>query len=923
MPASRIVICPRRGGKSPANGHDHNGTGTGNGTIGRRIVQVRRKLDLPAYLVATDSEWDRTQSGDAWLSTTFASLTATVVCMRADLPDATRARLEAEARRLGVRLLFVHRTDDTNLLHHALPHLGEGVWRSRHLDLAIFFSPKDYEYALGWKVWKEALHKGAIHQRHALIGRAGGCRLRDLNGWAAKMNLLDFAGALGIAMPTKTTMDRYKKKMRRGLEKHPEDFLRYAAADARILLDLFAHFVSFVRQIQVEILGMQENLWQADTIPMTQGRLVASTFERWLLDRNAGAHADALRVCIRKLGFLDPHALTYQQARQVRDELLARVRRVEDLDVLAQDRGGRGLLRKFLHARYSFTALNSCGVRWWLSRATTETAGLNALVHGGRCNNERPDEYQCGPGLDIDIVGCYGANLRTLIFPVGLPSRWSYEAGERRPQLGEWLAATEAQRVDGLWTCTLSGRLPFEQDLLISKIPKGKGRRHADPDGPDLATDSPLLRREPLNAILTADFLTALKAIATHSEWSALLRLEVVTACAYLKKDRKDNVADWCATILAAPHESFRARLDTGSAQDHRPRDWYGVPLEDFVGRLADQRQHLKGQQKATADPDEKRRLDGLQTVLKLMINTLYGDFTSRHFAVGNTVLGNNITGRARLGSWMLGKPLGLRETITDGGIYTPSAVPHWRGRRPGLATLSKMWAWTDPQHGRTLAPLPGLGHWHPGIPVPADADALALAHVQKFWDPYGLKFPFELAHKLDNTFRRAAYWGKADYALLKVDGEIDHKIRGKNRKKDKDDRKKKDLTPQHDLLDNIILDTDKFPTNLRYKQRGGLLKVGMYLRAQASNTGFADIKHLRPGDDLPRKKYVARFNNLHMPIADLADFQSRQRKKERDGHEVEFFERYRARGIAFVHAKMRANKLRMVVRKAPRHGRG
>jgi hypothetical protein len=704
------------------------------------------------------------------------------------------------------------------------------VLQSNTLDLALFFSPKDVEFALGWLGWREALHKGAVRQRNALTGRVGMVRLRDLKGWAGKAKLIDFAAALGVATPAKTVMDKYKKRMRRGLEKRPEEFLRYAVEDARILLDLFARFVAFVQQIERDALGMSEALlWHAEDIPMTLGRLVASTFERWLFHR-AGDHGDALRFCIRKLGFLNPRAPNYPKAHKVRGELLDRVRSVEDLDASAADKKGRGLLQNFLHARYLFTALDACGVRWWLSRATTETAGLNALVHGGRCNNERPDEYRVGPGLDVDIAGCYGANLRSLTFPVGLPSRWSFEAGERRPTFGEWLAGTETQRLDGLWTCTVSGPLPIEQDLLFSKLLKGKGQRHADPDGPDLTTDFPLLRRELHNAVLASDLLAALRAVATKHEWSALMRLEVVTAAAYLAKDRKDNVDDWCADVLAAPIEPFRARLDTGSAQDQRPRFWYGVPLEDFVGRLADQRQRLKGQQRQTEDPDEKRRLDGLQTVLKLTINTLYGDLTSRHFTIGNTVLANNITGRARLGVWMLAKALGLRQSITDGGIYTPAAVPHWRRRRPGLDTLSRMGEWDAPHRGRTLAPLPGLGHWHPDLPVPDDADAAALAHVRAFWEPYGLGFPFELAHKVENAFRRAAYWGKADYALLRVDGTIDPKIRGKNRKKDRADEEEK-LSPQHRLLNNILAEKDEFPADLTYTRGGFLRSPGWTLR--------------------------------------------------------------------------------------------
>jgi hypothetical protein len=474
--------------------------------------------------------------------------------------------------------------------------------------------------------------------------------------------------------------------------------------------------------------------------------------------------------------------------------------------------------------------------------------------------------------------------------------------------------------VPGLWTCTISGKLPFEQDLLYSKIVKGNGRRHADgPDGPDIAADFALLRRELHNAILTSDLLAALRAVATDREWAALKQVEVVTAAAYLAKDRRTDAGDWCEAVLASPVGNYPARVDAGVAQDQRPRDWFSVPLEEFSGRLADERQRLKERQKTTADPDEQRRTGGLQTVLKLMINTLYGDFASRHFAIGNTILANNITARARLGVWMLEKALDLRETITDGAFYTPSSVPHWQRRRPGLATLSRMWAWSAPRSGRTLAPLPGLGHWHPDLPVPEDADAVALDHVRKFWEPYGLKFPFELAHKLENAFRRAAYWGKADYALLKLDGTIEFKIRGKNRQL-RPGEKEEDLSPQHRLLANILAGKDGFPSNLTFT-RGGLLKVGMYLRAQSSSSGFANLKGLRPGDDIPETTHTARFNNLHTPLTDLDDFRRRQRRKkvrrQKDRQKVPkkvlWFERYAPRGIAAVHAHMLANRLRRV----------
>jgi hypothetical protein len=717
--------------------------------------------------------------------------------------------------------------------------------------------------------------------------------------------LKTFAAALGLPMPGKTIMDPYKAEMRRGLEERPEDFLRYAVGDAQVLLDVYRRFVAFVRRTQSEVLGMAAGeLWDAGDIPMTCGRLVATTFERWLHGR-AGGHADALRFCARKLGYLDPDADDYQLNREVRHAVLGRCRTPEALAAAAADPEGQEYLRLFSRAKYLFTVLDGCGVRWWASRSTTETVGYNALVQGGRCHNENPFAYEAGPGLDVDIAGCYGTSLRKLTFPVGLPSVWSYLPNEPRPTLGEWLARNGKGLVPGLWTCTVSGSLPFEQDLLYSKLVKARDlRKPALPDGGDIPADFALLRAEVKNAVLTADVLGALKAVASNTEWAALQKLEVVTAAAYLAQDRKGNVGQWCRAVLASPDEGLRARVNAGTAADRRTRAWYGVVLEDFVGRLADERGRCKARCRSGADPEGQGLWGGRDTVLKLLINTLYGVLASRFFSVGNTVVANNITARARLGVWMVAKALGLRQSITDGGIYTAGAVPYHTGRRPGLDTLSRPWAWPDPRHGRTYAPLEGLC-WEPGAPLPECADEAALAHVHRFWSSYGLGFPFSLAHKRDNAFRKAAYWAKADYALRTESGTV-YAVRGKSRSRRTDTKPH----PTFALLDAILAGSDDFPTDLTYK-RGGILKVGLYLLIQGSEGGYVDLKHLRPGDSLPDREYPAWYNNTHFPLAEEATYlRRRTRKKIHRGLPVEWFERYRAGGIAKVHRHMSEDKL-------------
>src|SRR5262249_20330615 len=151
----------------------------------------------------------------------------------------------------------------------------------------------DVEYAAGWDTVKRALERNCVAQRNNLSGLLRGnlaphdhpfgrcpwaVTIKDISGWSGKEGLARFAAALGEPMGEKGTMDRYKSRMAWGLLEHPEEFLRYAVDDARVLPRLVGRFVRFLRAVQVK-LGMPEaDLWTAETIPMTAGRLVAETF---------------------------------------------------------------------------------------------------------------------------------------------------------------------------------------------------------------------------------------------------------------------------------------------------------------------------------------------------------------------------------------------------------------------------------------------------------------------------------------------------------------------------------------------------------------------------------------------------------------------------------------------------------------------
>jgi hypothetical protein len=858
---------------------------------------------VPHNAVAVDAEWDESSGvrDKYWLTLQLhAPATGrTVVYTRADLPHGVKQALTEEARLRNVFLRFIDRGNDDNLLRSALPLLFPDK-SPKEVDLLTFFSPKDIEYAVGWAEWSEALERGFITQHRALAGRFGRgprIRLRDLSGWTDRgMGLAKLAASLGLDAGGKSLMDGYKQCMSKGLNEHPAEFLRYAVGDVLLLPRIYSSFLSYLNAILRDTLAVDEDgLFRSETIPMTTGRLVYEAFTSWQLSRTDDPAA--WLICLAKLGYLNPTEDNYLEARERRCDILSRVRCRDDVQSLLDDLCDFYSLKCFTRDLYQYHAMSACGISWWSSRAKTESSLYNAIVQGGRCNNEMPNEYHTGPGLDIDLSSCYGTTLRSLTYPVGVPTVLSYKPNERRPTLGQFLKRWGRDLVDGLWQVIVSGRLPFEQDLVYSTIITPSRLAGAAERG-DLAGCFALLRRETVNGIITANVYNTLLRVATNEERGALMQLEVVTAAFYRASDRRDADA-WVDEILAAPDGGAAACLDPGERPDTRPTLWYGVDLEGFIGPLVEERKRLKERAKegdSSAGP--------LDNVVKLLINTLYGDLASRHFEIGNTVVANNITARARVGVWMVAKALGLRQTVTDGGIYTPNRVPFWRYKKPGLAVLSRMWEWTNHRRGRTWKPLGGRD-WVPGE-CPADADVIAKDHISSFWEPYGLELSFELSHKAENAFLKAAYWSKADYALLLPGGQPPvMKCRGKQKP-----RPGETAHPRATLLKNILNDGDDYPSETGY-WKGEILKVGRYLQALWSN-GYPWLKGLRPGDTVPPRHYHARENNLHMPLLTAADWKRRAtRRKYRAKEPVEWFECWGDQGVGAVVRHMAADTLR------------
>ena len=70
--------------------------------------------------------------------------------------------------------------------------------------------------------------------------------------------------------------------------------------------------------------------------------------------------------------------------------------------------------------------------------------------------------------------------------------------------------------------------------------------------------------------------------------------------------------------------------------------------LPTILQGLMDQRDDIKKRMKATADPHEKRYLDGLQAAVKVLMNTFYGVFASSFYRFTDKSIGAAITSFAR-----------------------------------------------------------------------------------------------------------------------------------------------------------------------------------------------------------------------------------------------------------------------------------
>ena len=318
------------------------------------------------------------------------------------------------------------------------------------------------------------------------------------------------------------------------------------------------------------------------------------------------------------------------------------------------------------------------------------TGALNAKVDGGRCRNNRPtNTYAHGVLVDIDIAGCYGEGLRSQEYPLGTPLVIDYPLKSEQNEyltLRAFRGKYGHDLVPGLWQARVSTKpgytLKYKQDFLISWLPpKDITKMTTDSDfaetdewwSIDNTGETRIYNNEIHNAIITHDFLQWLDNVASVQQRKEYMdELMIITAMYYPASNRVDSVQ--ALKDAHANHQGKnttevkdRSNKKTKVKTEQECHAWYSVNLADLIisKLLLERKKHPKK--------------TPFNELYKLCINTVYGDMVSPYFKIGNVVVGNNITARARSMAWYLEKGLNGWQSITDGCVFDLNRVVYPR----------------------------------------------------------------------------------------------------------------------------------------------------------------------------------------------------------------------------------------------------
>ena len=731
------------------------------------------------------------------------------------------------------RVVVIHCDLEKNNVFDLLAELGIGWAKLPYILFTMFFSCTDIWSFIGrTERSKELVRKKVITRKRNTTGTI------PKNGNQPRLKLNDLIGAFNSTLDNALTSQGItvvhkhlptewaKRKLGTGLKDEQyrtyamENYLKFACEEPLnavlyglgdlLISEAWEKKVVMINELLLESLGFNPD-YTYENCPRSSGALVSLTFNKWLAFRYPELVVALNVLCVppeaglalyqgfrQQLTGWDFKNFNPSDGFKFYPSTPTNEKKNSDGVLINMEKPERNFRGKQLEDCIS--GMSGASIREF-GRHTLSSACFNAVVQGGRCYNERSLTLIWYNVFDIDLNSCYGGALRDLLFPVGLPTVWIRTRDTKIMTLGEWLLLYEHDLIAGLWQIVVETpdgkRLSFIQDLINSKlnITMEKIRQslevgedtftYEDFEEPwvreiasaHISGDFVLLLNEIKNGIITHDNLKIIRAVATSAELKGWMGLSVVTA-SYYPKSQQLTTDELVKELCVNPGSIDRSGIST---IDNRSRKWAGIPMSDFVGSFLETRKKTKKLKVTKGD-----EYDLKQEALKLFINTTYGCLAAPYFAMGNTILANNITAKARAGVWMLSKALGTAQSITDGGLYSNDSVRFLdlsksRKDKPGFDTLA------DPvllEKHRNIK----IGKLHDfdgfysksvlykksGLfkelnTMNDDLDKTATNHINGFWANYGLELPFQIEHKHSNTCVKAITYGSSDYLLWKA----------------------------------------------------------------------------------------------------------------------------------------------------------
>ncbi len=421
---------------------------------------------------------------------------------------------------------------------------------------------------------------------------------------------------------------------------------------------------------------------KSDVLTREEKKRMSSTFEQRTPDAYGYAVTDALNTLLVYEQMQEEHATIYKSfkvtddmpefrgtmGRRVSDFMQAMIRQhFEPSQHLGTGRRLRRLMQQgsvHLFEEHPRT-----------SRFGTQTGG----AHGGLLLSRSPTKFwheSEGQLRDVDMSGCYNRIIGDINIYVGRPVVW--EPGDHGLSLVDAVEWVRKHAPDDAWMMRVTGDIPSDCNTLIPSTLDARTNENIRRRGPlrgcDTVQGSKLFSARVESGVVTSSTWTAINALPAplRNEYSSLT---VDTLLFYPRKLVASDGAAYDALIERFRRDScgWRSDLDldrlvrTDVEQLDEVHASVKFPAKEYAARFLEERQRAK---------EQYGKGSGREITWKLMANTMYGVFASKHLPTQNFVAANIVTSTARTNAWLLLTALNAIQVITDGVSFRKDQIP-------------------------------------------------------------------------------------------------------------------------------------------------------------------------------------------------------------------------------------------------------